>query len=186
MSQLAVLTNQIAAALTIIGQIAVVIIITALFLRRTQSQVSEQANRVVNFIGHWGLALAFVVAFGAMLTSLFYSEVIGYPPCLLCWYQRIFMYPLVVILGMAIWRKDDDIIDYALAVSGIGAIFGIYHTSLQFGVKSVLPCSVVGVSCAVQYVMEYGYITIPVMSLTAFALVIIFLTMRRIYLKQNK
>src|SRR3989344_1348345 len=76
-------------------------------------------NKIVLWVGERGLLLSFIVAAVATLGSLFYSEIAGYEPCKLCWYQRILMYPLVLVLGIAWQRKDKNVIPYVLAISGI-------------------------------------------------------------------
>jgi disulfide bond formation protein DsbB len=123
------------------------------------------------------LALAWIVAIVATLGSLFYSDIAGYEPCKLCWLQRIFMYPLAVILGIATFKKDRGIISYALPVLTIGLLISIYHNYIYYGGSTPWPCEAfgLGVSCTKRYVFELGYITIPMMSLTAYLLTITFL-----------
>lgn len=130
-------------------------------------------NNVQGFLGRYAIPLSFVVVLSGMLISLFYSEVVGYEPCKLCWIQRIFMYPQVIILGIAMWRKDNSVILYSLVLSILGAIVAGYQTLLQFGFVPPLPCSAVGsaVSCSQRFVFEFGYVTIPMMAFTAFAFV---------------
>src|SRR3989344_891860 len=132
---------------------------------------------IIKFLAKYGLLFSFIVALTATLGSLFYSEIAGYIPCTLCWYQRIFMYPQIIILGLALIKKDQKIFNYSLALSAIGLIIALYHYLMQLGVVSGLSCSLVGysVSCVKQFVMQFGYITIPLMSLTAFSLIVIFL-----------
>ena len=153
-------------------------IIYFVFLRKNQ-------NVIADFIGKHGLLLAFVVALIATLGSLFYLEIAGYDPCKLCWFQRIFMYPQTIVLGIALWRKDANIVLYGLTLSIIGALIAFYHYVMQLGMVPSLPCSAVGysVSCSQRFVLQLGYITIPMMALTAFLLIIIFLIFSKI---QNK
>lgn len=129
------------------------------------------AARMVN---RHALLLCFLVALTATLGSLFYSEVVGYEPCKLCWIQRVFMYPQVVLLGLALIKKQRVMLDYALALAAPGALVAGYHYLLQLGLESSLPCSAVGYSaaCAQRFVMEFGYLTIPLMSFTAFVLIV--------------
>lgn len=124
--------------------------------------------------------LSFVVALVAMMGSLFYSDVAGFEPCKLCWYQRIVMYPMVLLLGIAIAKNDrKNIVDYCLGLSGIGAVIAAYHYYLQRGGNEFIPCSTVGysVSCSQFFTMSYGYITIPFMALTAFLLIFCAMTL---------
>jgi len=126
----------------------------------------------------YGLLLAFLVALASTTGSLFYSEIAKYNPCKLCWYQRILMYPLVIILGIALEKKyHKEVIRYATALSAIGAVIAGYQYYLQRFGGSDTPCAAVGYSesCSKIFMLDYGYITIPMMALTAFVLIIIFL-----------
>ena len=119
------------------------------------------------------ISLAFTAALLATLGSLTYSEILGYEPCKLCWFQRIFMYPQVLILGFALWGKHKGsraLLDTSLALSIIGAAVALYHYLMQLGIVSEGSCAAVGysVSCAERFVMQFGYITIPFMALSAF------------------
>ena len=166
--------NQIFALLTIGGQIFIVIgIIYAIAQRKNKE------NTLIQFFVKNAYFFAFIIQFTAMVGSLIYSNIIGYAPCDLCWYQRIFSYPTVVLLGMAIMRREQKIVDYVLALTIIGTMISIYHNYISFGGESLLPCPANGVSCTKLYVYEYGYVTIPMMMLTAFALTIFFLMMHK-------
>ncbi len=118
----------------------------------------------------WGVALI------AMLGSLFFSNVLGYPPCVLCWYQRITIYPLVIILAVALFYKDTKVYRTALPLAFIGLAINIYHNLLYYKIlpESAAPC-VQGVSCTTQYVNYFGFITIPFLSFVAFVLIIVLL-----------
>ncbi|OGZ94867.1 MAG: hypothetical protein A3H69_03010 [Candidatus Sungbacteria bacterium RIFCSPLOWO2_02_FULL_47_9] len=122
------------------------------------------------FFGTWALSLSFLIALGALAASLFYSEYAGFEPCTLCWYQRIFIYPQVFLLGLGLYKKDASILRYTIWLSVVGAIIAGYHSLLQFGFVPALPCSAAVVSCTQRFVSLYGYITIPVMSFAAFVL----------------
>jgi disulfide bond formation protein DsbB len=104
-----------------------------------------------------------------MLGSLYLSEVAGFIPCVLCWYQRIAMYPLVVLLGIAAVRGDLAIRRYAVAIAGIGSALSIWHIAVQRlpGVPSG-SCSLTA-PCDLIYIERFGFITIPVMALAGFA-----------------
>jgi len=133
----------------------------------------------LKFIKDNHLSLSFIVALIATLGSLFFSEIAGFTPCKLCWIQRIFMYPLVIILGIAIWKKDFSVKKYVLPMAVIGALVACYHYFIQIGIlKQNTPCDVVGYSssCSEYFFTHFGYITIPMMSLTAFTLIVIFLS----------
>ena len=112
---------------------------------------------------------AWVIALVAMVGSLFFSEVMQLPPCVLCWYQRIAMYPLVLIIGIGIVRRDARANVYALPLCLIGLGISIYHNLLYYGIlpESIAPC-VEGISCTSRQIEWLGFITIPLMALTAF------------------
>jgi disulfide bond formation protein DsbB len=161
------LTNQILAPMTVLGQILIILAILYFFV------LKKRDERIVAFVKKYALLTAFLIATAAMLGSLVYSEVIGYEPCVLCWYQRVFMYPQVLLLWMGMYRKDGSVKDYVLALSAIGAIIAFYHYMLQIGAAPSVVCSAVGysVDCAQNFTMQLGYITLPMMSLTAFLMV---------------
>jgi disulfide bond formation protein DsbB len=116
--------------------------------------------------------LAWVAALVASLGSLFFSEVMKLPPCVLCWYQRIAMYPLVAIIGSAIILKDGHLRFYALPLSGSGFLISVYHNLLYYKVisDSIKPCTS-GVSCTAKQIEWLGFITIPLLALTAFFII---------------
>ncbi len=121
------------------------------------------------------MQLALLVAIVAMSGSLFFSDVALYEPCKLCWLQRIFMYPLVAILAVALWKKDNEVWRYTLALAVPGMILAGYHYLTQIGIKISSACAANGgVDCTVKIFTSYGLITIPLMAFTAFALIIIF------------
>jgi disulfide bond formation protein DsbB len=120
------------------------------------------------------LYLAFVQAWVATLGSLFFSEVMHWTPCVLCWYQRICMYPLALILGVGIVRKDKNVFTYVLPLSIIGWVIALYHNLLYYNIipHSLAPCTA-GVSCTTKYFAWFGFITIPLLSFTAFTVITI-------------
>ncbi|OGN02917.1 MAG: hypothetical protein A2655_02580 [Candidatus Yanofskybacteria bacterium RIFCSPHIGHO2_01_FULL_43_42] len=141
------------------------------------------------FIKH-AILFAFLVALTATLGSLFYSQIMGFEPCELCWFQRIFMYPLVILFGIALYKKQDHIIDYTLSLAVVGGAISLYHNYIYYYKKGLAAnCQLAGidvVSCIKLYISEFGYITIPLMALTAFALIIIFLVLRKIHNQGDK
>jgi disulfide bond formation protein DsbB len=124
------------------------------------------------------LYLAWLLAIVATLGSLYYSEVRMFVPCSLCWWQRILMYPLVLVLGVATFRQDATVWRYALPLSGLGLATSSYHYLIQKVPSLAAPAAcAVGVPCTVQYVNYFGFITIPFMAGVAFLLVTIALTL---------
>lgn len=113
--------------------------------------------------------LAWIIALVATVGSLFFSEVLQLPPCVLCWYQRIAMYPLVIIIGVGIVTRDRRMKNYALPVCLIGLAISVYHNLLYYNLipESITPCAE-GVSCTSRQIEWLGFITIPLMALTAF------------------
>lgn len=116
--------------------------------------------------------VAWFQALIATLGSLFFSEVMQLTPCLLCWYQRIMMYPLVLILTVGILLREGRLRYYVLPLSVIGLAIAIYHNLLYYGIipESIAPCTA-GISCTTRQIEWLGFITIPLMSLTAFAVI---------------
>ena len=116
--------------------------------------------------------LAWVQAIIATSGSLYFSEIRHFTPCILCWYQRILMYPLVLIIAVGILRKDKKLYQYVFPLSILGWLIAFYHVLLQKGIlpEVVAPC-VLGASCTTKYVGYFGFITIPVMSLAAFTVI---------------
>lgn len=108
----------------------------------------------------------------ATIGSLFLSDAMKLPPCSLCWYQRVFMFPLVFILTVGILKKDRSIHLYVLPLSIIGMAVALYHTLLQAGIipESFAPCTA-DVSCVTKYLEIYNFITIPLLSLLAFTVI---------------
>ena len=124
--------------------------------------------------------VAWAQALIATTGSLFFSEVLKLPPCVLCWYQRILMYPLVVILAVGILVGDRRLRLYVLPLSVPGLAVAAYHNLLYFRIISegVTQCAL-GVSCTARYFAFLGFIDIPLMSFTAFAVVTVAMLLYR-------
>ena len=118
------------------------------------------------------LLVAWLIVTASTLGSLFFSEIMELPPCSLCWYQRVFMFPLVVVLSMGLFPFDSRVVRYALPLSVLGTLVALYHVLLQGGVipESAAPCSQ-GVSCSDVDLLVLGFASIPVLSLIAFGAV---------------
>lgn len=113
--------------------------------------------------------LAWLIALLATVGSLFFSEIMQLPPCVLCWYQRIATYPLVLIIGTGIVLRDRRMKIYALPFCFIGLVISIYHNLLYYGFipESITPCTE-GVPCNAVQIEWLGFITIPLLGLAAF------------------
>lgn len=118
------------------------------------------------------LFAAWAASIIAMFGSLYFSEIRQYEPCLLCWYQRILMYPFALILGIAVVKKDYKITFYTMIMSAVGGLISLYHYSLQkvpFMADNAVTCG--RVPCTGQYINWLGFITIPFLALTAFIII---------------
>ena len=126
------------------------------------------------------LLFAWITAIFAMGGSLFFSEKMGFVPCVLCWYQRILMYPLVLFLGIAFYRNDRSIYKYILPVSILGMLLSGTHYALQ-KIPSMQEFSVCtsGVPCSGQYINVLGFITIPFLALLAFTIITVLMLILR-------
>ena len=127
---------------------------------------------------------AFLISLVATFGSLFFSEIMNFIPCSLCWYQRIFMYPLVFLFSINLLLPDDKIFKYAFPLACIGWLISIYHNLLMFKIipEKLSPC-IQGVPCSVDYINWLGFITIPLLSFFAYTLILILLINLK---KENK
>jgi len=173
------LINKLFALGVVAGQVAIVAaVLHFIFFRK-------KPYSLATFISQRGLLLAFIISLVATAGSLFYSQIAGFEPCQLCWFQRIFMYPEVLLLGLALLKKDSSIVDYALSLSIVGGALSLYHNYIYYsngGLNAICQVLGQGVSCMKRYVFELGYVTIPMMSLTTFLLMIVLLVMHRMYI----
>ena len=156
--------------LALLAVMAEVAVVAALILA-----VAGRWSTVVDLIGPQSLALALLIAAVSMIGSLWFSEGAHFIPCKLCWYQRICMYPLVPILGLAVFRRENFIRPYAGLLAGIGIVISGYHIlierypSLESGTCD--PAN----PCSLKWVERFGYLTIPTMAASAFALILVLL-----------
>ena len=118
------------------------------------------------------LFAAWVLVTTATLGSLFFSEVMDVPVCVLCWYQRIAMYPLVLILAIGLLPYDPKVLRYAAAMAGTGWLLALYHVFLVAGIipESAQPC-VQGIPCSETHISLLGFLNIPTLSLLTFTLI---------------
>lgn len=120
----------------------------------------------------YALGFAVAVVTTCTLGSLYLSEIANYPPCVLCWYQRIAMYPLVVVLGVAALRRDAQVRWYVVPVAGLGLGVSVYHYLLERFPDSVASVCTTDVPCSVVWVWKFGFLSIPAMAGIGFALTI--------------
>lgn len=131
------------------------------------------------------LFLSFIIGLTATLGSLYLSESRMFTPCKLCWFQRIFMYPMPIILGVALFKKARDVAMYVIPLAVTGGLIAIYHYYLQINPEPFAPCTTVGfsVSCSETFFAYFGFITIPWMSFSAFILIFV---LSYHYLQKNR
>ncbi len=160
---------------------AVTIGIVAIGFAGSTKAGAELRQKVFSAFAGLELWMAFVVAATATLGSLYLSEIVHLIPCTYCWYQRIAMYSLAVILFIAALRQDHGIGIYAAALAGIGAIIAAYHRLIQAypDLDGGSSCSAT-VPCSAAYLEIFGFITIPYMALSGFLLILAFLWLDRV------
>jgi disulfide bond formation protein DsbB len=147
--------------------------------RKSETMTTETsaADRSANM--NWTiLFVCWLIASVATLGSLFFSEVMGFAPCVLCWWQRIFIYPLVLIFGVGLFSFDAGVIKYSRPLAIAGWLVALYHTLLYWGIipKSIQPCSE-GVPCTEKYIELLGFLSIPFLSFLAFSAIIALLAL---------
>jgi disulfide bond formation protein DsbB len=156
---------QILSVLTVIGQICIIALLLVLVFRRFAN-----ARAFFQRYALWGSLIVAVIATGG---SLYFSQALHFVPCELCWLQRIFMYPLMIILIVALITKTRDYRKYVIPMSIIGAIISAYHYSTQVLLVPSF-CSIADPNACYRYpFISYGYITIPLMAFTAFIIIIL-------------
>ena len=114
---------------TLAMQVVCVGFLAVYFLQKKFPDLAD----IGSLIERWGMWKAFALTVGGSALTLFYSEILGFAPCGLCWLQRVFLYPQVVLLGLALYKKDKNIVDYSIALSVAGGIVALYQHYLQMG-----------------------------------------------------
>jgi len=163
-----------------LGTIASHVVILAIIVSLVW-QESYFSKKILPLVKHYAVLWSFIVALSSLVGSLIYSDIIGFDPCTLCWIQRIFIYPQILILGFALWRKDPHAVDYCLWFSIIGGVIALYQSVSQLTGFSLTACTSVGESCAKIYFLLFGYITLPVMSFTAFVIIALLMFVKKVY-----
>jgi disulfide bond formation protein DsbB len=126
------------------------------------------------------LYIGLVIALAGLLASLYFSEVMGLIPCLLCWYQRIALYPLVAIFAVAIGKRSTEAWSYAVPFAVIGWLIALYHTLLTYKIipETISSCQS-GISCAQITWSIFDFVTIPLLSFLAFSVLIVLYIINR-------
>ncbi|TAK42434.1 MAG: disulfide bond formation protein B [Betaproteobacteria bacterium] len=123
---------------------------------------------------------AWLIAGVSTLGALFFGEVMQVPTCALCWYQRIFMFPLALVLPLGLFPFDPKVVRYALPLAAIGGLIAVYHVLVVAGVipEALQPCTL-GVPCKEQVIVWIGFVTIPLLAAAAFAAIVVLLCLAR-------
>jgi disulfide bond formation protein DsbB len=160
------------ALLAVVAEVSVVAAIVLVAGSKVSSRMDGWRRSAADAVAPQALTLAFAVVAVATAGSLYYSEVAHFTPCRLCWYQRICVYPLVPLLGMAAWRRDRGIRRYAAVLAGAGAVIASYHIVLERFPKFESDVCDPANPCTLIWVQRLGYLTIPAMALSGFAAVL--------------
>ncbi|MCX6752015.1 MAG: disulfide bond formation protein B [Candidatus Nomurabacteria bacterium] len=144
-------------------------------------------NIFLDYVDKHFLVLSFFISLFSSIFPLVYSEIIHFLPCVLCWWQRVFMFPTLFLFGTALWDKDRKVVRYATPLLSIGFLISAYQNFFYyFGENSNLPCDATGVSCYQHLVSEFGgYISIPMLALTAFFALLTLLAVAHFYNKNK-
>jgi disulfide bond formation protein DsbB len=163
-------------------QIFSVIALGVLFFRPKESG----KNFYLDFIDKHFLIIGFIISLASSVFPLVYSEVVGFPACVLCWWQRVFIFPQLLLFSVALWDKDRKVVRYSLPLLCVGFLISVYQNfNYYFAESSNLPCDASGISCYKQYVSEFGgYISIPMLALTAFFALLTLLAVAHFYNKK--
>ncbi len=167
------------ALLAVVAELATATAVVLVVGGRFSPALHRLRRQAVDAVAPSALALAAVVAAVCTAGSLYFSEVAHFPPCHLCWLQRFCMYPLVPILGVAAWRKAGWVRPYAGALALVGACISTYHVALERHPEWESSVCDPKNPCTLIWVKRLGYLTIPTMALSGFALIITLLVISR-------
>ena len=163
------------AVLALLANVGVVAVLVALAGRRRW----RRARRFLVTVRPLALFLAWLVAGVAMIGSLYFSEVAHYEPCKLCWYQRIAMYPLAIILAIAVAKRDYGVRRYVVPIALIGAVISSYHYLIEWypNLEGNGTCSL-AVPCTYVWFRRFGFVSLPYMALSGFLFIALFASLR--------
>lgn len=157
--------NKAIAIFTIFLALGSIFVLFAILLKKSE-------NPFMQFVSKWRNQIGLIVAGGSVLGSLYYSEIVGYEPCALCWWARIFIYSSALILLVATFRKRTDAYVYVLPLSLIGILFAINHLVMTWFPGKGFSCDAVEL-CTKLYVNEFGFISIPLMVFVVYVSLIV-------------
>lgn len=162
--------NSLVASGAVLLEMGAVALLVLYFLRKKY----DWAREVSDLFADWGLWIGALLSLFTIGISLYYSEVLGFIPCGLCWTIRIFSYPLFFLFALALWKKDFGIADYIITLSIPGLLVAIYQHYLQMGGSELVACPTAGAGadCAERFLFEYGHVTFPWVAVAFFAFLI--------------
>lgn len=167
------------ALLAIVANALVVALVVVAVARRRSGTARRWLDGIMPGVSSSALPGAFIVAALATLGSLYFSEIAHFEPCRLCWYQRIAMYPLVIVLGVAAWRRDVGVRRYAAPLAAIGAVVAAYHYGLEWLPWLDSGACGLGTPCTLVWFREFGFISLPYLALSAFLLILALVALAR-------
>ena len=184
--------TEVLAFLTLIGQIALVLLLLLLLIVRfaPDNKLSKKSKKYLKLVAKHSIPIVFLFSLIAVVFSLFYSEMVGLDPCKLCWWQRIFIYPQAIIYGLAIWKKKEkSAAEYGIVLALLALAVGVYQYTLQVSElinphdPLIADCAADAseTSCSSTYLLAYGYITMPLMSITSSLYIILVLGVRKMF-----
>ncbi len=127
-----------------------------------------------NSLKRYGLHFAFLLVLSSVVVALYYSEILKFIPCGLCWFQRIFLFSQLFILGTALYFKDQFVDRHGIVLSASGMSVALYQHYLQMGGSELIACPTAGVGadCSARYFFEFGFMTYPLLSASLFLFLI--------------
>jgi disulfide bond formation protein DsbB len=168
--------NYLLALGTVALQLVIVVLLAVYFFRSKVSFFKDISGSLARF----ALPIGLILTSASVFLTLYYSEVLGFAPCPLCWWQRVFLYPLVPLFALALLKRDRKIADYAIVLSVLGLGVALYQHALQMFGEGSLPCPATGgISCAQRFLFEFNYITFPLTAATLFGFLIVLMLFAR-------
>lgn len=163
--------NYLLALGTIILQVVTIGFLAVFLLRKKFPDLKE----IIAPFERFAMQIGFLAVFSGVFFTLYYSEVLGFEPCFLCWWQRVFLYPQAILFALAAWKSElvPSAALYSIWLSIFGLAFAVYHHILQVFPAGNLPCSANGPSCAKITFIEFGYVTFPMMAVALFAFLLV-------------
>lgn len=186
-TELAQFLNHYLSLATIIGMVIAFAWVLDFIVMRLRYGPYEELRVVYKKIAHYALPLGFLTSLFSMFLTMFYSEYLGYLPCALCWFQRIALYPMIILFGIAWIRKDYSVYRYIMSLSFVGTLIASYHHYLQLGYDAFIPCAAdaMFVDCAKPSFVEFGFVTFPLMSLVLFVILFLLALTLRMKVKRD-